>query len=43
VRCPRLEILGRYVIAQRDKKKQIERVLFPCYHQLDMMCGRHVL
>ncbi|MFE8604832.1 type I restriction endonuclease subunit R [Archangium violaceum] len=31
-----LEILGRYLIAQRDKKKQISRVIFPRYHQLDV-------
>ncbi len=31
-----LEILGRYLIAQRDKKKQIERVIFPRFHQLDV-------
>ena len=31
-----LEILGRYMIAQRNQKKQIERVLFPRYHQLDV-------
>ena len=31
-----LEILGRYLIAQRDKKKQIEQVIFPRYHQLDV-------
>ena len=31
-----LEILGRYLIAQRDKKKQIVRVIFPRYHQLDV-------
>jgi type I restriction enzyme R subunit len=31
-----LEILGRYLIAQRDKKKNITRVLFPRYHQLDV-------
>lgn len=30
-----LEILGRYLIAQRDKKKQIEKIIFPRYHQLD--------
>ena len=30
-----LEILGRYLIAQRDAKKQIARILFPRYHQLD--------
>ena len=28
-------LLGRYVVAQRDKKKQIERLVFPRYHQLD--------
>jgi type I restriction enzyme R subunit len=31
-----LEILGRYVIAQRDKKKQIENIVFPRFHQLDV-------
>jgi type I restriction enzyme R subunit len=31
-----LEILGRYLIAQRDKKKKIERIIFPRYHQLDV-------
>jgi type I restriction enzyme R subunit len=31
-----LEILGRYIIAKRDKKKQIESVIFPRYHQLDV-------
>ncbi|WP_291206850.1 type I restriction endonuclease [Hyphomonas sp.] len=30
-----LELLGRYVVAQRDKKKQIEKLIFPRYHQLD--------
>ncbi|MBR1199326.1 type I restriction endonuclease subunit R [Bradyrhizobium sp. AUGA SZCCT0158] len=30
-----LEILGRYVVAQKDEKKSISRVLFPRYHQLD--------
>ncbi len=30
-----LEILGRYVVATRDSKKKIERVIFPRYHQLD--------
>lgn len=29
-----LEILGRYCIAERNKKKQITRILFPRYHQL---------
>jgi len=31
-----LEILEHYLIAQRDKKKQIEKVLFPRFHQLDL-------
>ena len=31
-----LQILGRYIIAQRDKKKQIEKVIFPRFHQLDV-------
>ncbi|MES2879529.1 MAG: type I restriction endonuclease [Pseudomonadota bacterium] len=31
-----LEILGRYLMAQRDKKKQLERIIFPRYHQLDV-------
>jgi type I restriction enzyme, R subunit len=31
-----LEILGRYLIAQRNNKKQIEAVIFPRYHQLDV-------
>jgi type I restriction enzyme R subunit len=30
-----LEILGRYLVAHRDKKKQIEKIIFPRYHQLD--------
>lgn len=30
-----LEILGRYLVAQRDNKKQIKKILFPRYHQLD--------
>ena len=30
-----LEILGRYLVAQRDSKKQIEKLIFPRYHQLD--------
>ena len=29
-----LEVLGRYCIAERDKKKQIHRLVFPRYHQL---------
>ena len=31
-----LEILGRYLIAQRNKKKQIAQVIFPRFHQLDV-------
>lgn len=31
-----LEILGRYLIAQRDKKGLIEKIIFPRYHQLDV-------
>jgi len=31
-----LEILGRYLIAKRDKKKQITAIIFPRYHQLDV-------
>jgi type I restriction enzyme R subunit len=30
-----LELIGRYMIARRDKKKQITTVIFPRYHQLD--------
>jgi type I restriction enzyme R subunit len=31
-----LEILGRYIIAQRNEKKQIGKVIFPRFHQLDV-------
>ena len=31
-----LEILGRYLMGQRNAKKQLERVVFPRYHQLDV-------
>ena len=31
-----LEILGRYLITQRDKKKQIAKLIFPRFHQLDV-------
>ncbi len=31
-----LEILGRYLIAQRDQKKRIQTVIFPRFHQLDV-------
>ncbi|MEK6234421.1 MAG: DEAD/DEAH box helicase family protein, partial [Planctomycetales bacterium] len=30
-----LEILGRYLIAERDDKKQIKTIVFPRFHQLD--------
>ena len=30
-----LEILGKYMVAQRDKKKQTKTIIFPRYHQLD--------
>ncbi len=30
-----LEILGRYMVAKRDAKKQITGLVFPRYHQLD--------
>lgn len=30
-----LEILGRYLVAKRDDKKQLVSYLFPRYHQLD--------
>ena len=30
-----LEILGRYLVTQRNDKKQIKGVIFPRYHQLD--------
>ncbi len=31
-----LEILGRYLIALRNPKKQIAQIIFPRYHQLDV-------
>ena len=31
-----LEILGRYLVIVRDKKKQIAEYVFPRYHQLDV-------
>jgi type I restriction enzyme, R subunit len=31
-----LEILGRYLIAHRDEKKQIASLIFPRFHQLDV-------
>lgn len=30
-----LEILGRYVIAQKNEKKAIDKIIFPRFHQLD--------
>ena len=30
-----LEILGRYMVAEKDEKKQIAKLIFPRYHQLD--------
>ena len=30
-----LDILGRYLISKRDKKKAITSIIFPRYHQLD--------
>ncbi len=30
-----LEIIGRYLVTKRDKKKQITSIIFPRYHQLD--------
>ncbi len=31
-----LEVLGRYLIAKRNKKKEIEQIIFPRFHQLDV-------
>ena len=31
-----LDILGRYMIAERDAKKNVKTVIFPRYHQLDV-------
>ncbi len=31
-----LEILGRYLIAERDDKKNIKSIIFPRFHQLDV-------
>lgn len=30
-----LEILGRYMVAEKDEKNQITKIIFPRYHQLD--------
>lgn len=31
-----LDILGRYLVARRDAKKQIKAIIFPRFHQLDV-------
>lgn len=31
-----LEIIGRYLVAKRDSKKQMTSIVFPRYHQLDV-------
>jgi type I restriction enzyme R subunit len=31
-----LEILGRYLIAQKDSKRLLSKIIFPRYHQLDV-------
>ena len=31
-----LEIIGRYLVGERDKKKQLSQYVFPRYHQLDV-------
>ena len=36
-----LDILGRYLIAKKDDKKQLKAVIFPRYHQLD--ATRHLV
>ena len=30
-----LEILGRYIVAEKDDRRQIRKLIFPRYHQLD--------
>jgi len=30
-----LEILGRYLVAHKDRKNQIKKIIFPRFHQLD--------
>lgn len=30
-----LELIGRYLVTQRDEKKNIKSIIFPRYHQLD--------
>lgn len=34
-----LDILGRYLIAERDEKKKIKTIIFPRFHQLDVTRG----
>ena len=36
-----LEILGRYIVPERDAKKRLARVVFPRFHQLD--CTRKLV
>lgn len=36
-----LEILGRYLVAKKNEKKQIDSIVFPRFHQLD--CTRKLL
>lgn len=31
-----LEILGRYLVAERDDKRKLKAIIFPRYHQLDV-------
>ena len=31
-----LELLGRYLVAERDDKKNLKTIIFPRYHQLDV-------
>ena len=33
-----MEILGRFIVPERDEKKRLVRVVFPRYHQLDSTC-----
>jgi type I restriction enzyme R subunit len=39
-----LEILARYLVARKNSKKQLKKIIFPRFHQLDatrklMGCG----
>jgi type I restriction enzyme R subunit len=31
-----LQVIGRYLVAERDDKKQLKRIIFPRFHQLDV-------